>query len=181
MVKSSTKTSDKVSSNIKIKYMTSSAVLAALITVFTAFICHIPAGPNGGYIHFGDSLIYIAAVILPTPYALMAAAVGGGLADLLTAPMWAPATIIIKMLITIPFSNKSAKIVTWRNVIATVIAFIISGIGYFFAEAIIFGTEVAFLTSVSGSAVQSGGSAILFVILGIALDKMGFKKRIFSK
>ena len=96
----------------KVKYITMTGIMAALITLMTAYICHIPIGVNGGYVHFGDSLIYLAAVLLPTPYALAAAAIGGGLADLLTAPMWTVATIIIKMLITIPFTNKSKKIVT---------------------------------------------------------------------
>ena len=70
--------------------MTLTGLFAAMITLMTAYICHIPYGANGGYIHFGDALIYIAAVLLPRPYALAAAAIGGGLADLLTAPMWAP-------------------------------------------------------------------------------------------
>ena len=63
-------------------------IFAAMITVMTAYICHIPYGANGGYIHFGDTMIYLAAVFLPRPYALAAAAIGGGIADLLTAPMW---------------------------------------------------------------------------------------------
>ena len=86
--------------------MVTTGLFAAMITVMTAYICHIPYGANGGYIHFGDALIYVAAVFLPRPYALAAAAIGGGLADLLTAPMWAPATIIIKMLITLPITSK---------------------------------------------------------------------------
>lgn len=116
----------------RVKCLTITGLMAAMITLMTAYICHIPVGHNGGYIHFGDSLICIAAALLPTPYALAAAAIGGGLADLLTAPMWAPATIIIKMLITIPFTNKSAKIITVRNIVATVIAYLISGTCYFF-------------------------------------------------
>ena len=76
--------------------MTLTGLFAAMITLMTAYICHIPYGANGGYIHFGDALIYIAAVLLPRPYALAAAAIGGGLADLLTAPMWAPATDVYK-------------------------------------------------------------------------------------
>ena len=114
----------------KLKNLTFTALLAAMITVFTAYICHIPVGSNGGYIHFGDSLIYIAASLLPWPYAMAAAAIGGGLADILTAPIWAPATIIIKALISIPFTNKSSKIVTAGNVISTIIAFVISATGY---------------------------------------------------
>ena len=115
--------------------------------------------------------------MLPTPYALAAAAIGGGLADLLTAPMWAPATIIIKMLITIPFTNKSAKIITPRNVIASVIAYFISGFSYFLAEYILFGTWTALIASMSGSLIQSGGSAVFFIIFGLALDKVHAKSK----
>ena len=163
----------------KVKYLTITGLMAAMITIMTAYICHIPIGVNGGYIHFGDSLIYLAAAILPTPYALAAAAIGGGLADLMTAPMWTVATIIIKMLITIPFTNKSTKIITVRNIIATIIAYLISGTCYFFAEYIIFGSfSAAFLSSMTGSLIQSGGSAIFFVIFGLALDKAHIKARL---
>lgn len=172
-----TKTTNKQTT--RVKYLTITGLMAAMITLMTAYICHIPVGPNGGYIHFGDSLIYIAAALLPTPYALAAAAIGGGLADLLTAPMWAPATIIIKMLITIPFTNKSTKIITVRNIVATIIAYLISGTCYFLAEYILFGSfSSAFLASMSGSLIQSGGSAIFFIIFGIALDKAHIKAKI---
>ncbi len=164
----------------KVKYITMTGIMAALITLMTAYICHIPVGANGGYVHFGDSLIYLAAVLLPTPYALAAAAIGGGLADLLTAPMWAPATIIIKMLITIPFTNKSKKIVTPRNVIATIVAYFISGLSYFFAEYILFGTWSVLFVSMSQSLIQSGGSAIFFIVFGLALDKAQVKKKFFE-
>lgn len=167
----------------KLKNLTFTALLAAMITIFTAYICHIPVGSNGGYIHFGDSLIYIAACLLPWPYAMAAAAIGGGLADILTAPIWAPATIIIKALISIPFTNKSSKIVTAKNVISTIIAFVISATGYAIAEAVITQTNILVVlpVSVPGSVIQSGGSAIIFIILGLVLDKMGFKKRFFNQ
>lgn len=162
----------------KVKYLTITGLMAAMIALMTAYICHIPFGANGGYIHFGDSLIYIAAAILPTPYALAAAAIGGGIADLLTAPMWAPATIIIKMLITIPFTNKTTRIITPRNVIATFIAYWISHTGYFFAEYILFGSfSSAFFGSIGG-VIQSGGSAVFFIIFGLALDKVHIKAKL---
>ena len=161
----------------KVRYLATTGLMAALITIMTAYICHIPVGMNGGYIHFGDSLIYLAAVLLPRPYALAAAAIGGGMADILTAPMWAPATIIIKMLIVLPFSNKSTKIVTPRNVFAAVLAYFISGLSYFFAEYILFGNWSVLFVSMSQSLIQSGGSAIFFVVLGHMLDKVHIKNR----
>lgn len=164
----------------QIRYLTITGIMAALITIMTAYICHIPVGVNGGYVHFGDSLIYLAAALLPTPYALAAAAIGGGLADLLTAPMWAPATIIIKMLIALPFTNKATKIITLRNVISTVLAYFISGLGYFVAEYILFENWSVLLVSMSQTFVQSFGSAVVFVLLGLALDKAHVKSKFFS-
>ena len=124
-----------------VKRITATAVMAALTTLMTAYIFHIPV-------------------------------------DLLTAPVWAPATIIIKMLICLPFSSKGTKLVTKRNVVALFLAFAISATGYYIAEGIMFGFTASFFTSVSGSIVQSGGSAIMFVIIGTALDKIGFKRNI---
>ncbi len=172
-----TMTSSKTQISTKTKYLTLTSLLAACITVMTAYICHIPVGTNGGYIHLGDTFIYIAAVLLPRPYALAAAAIGGGLADLMTAPAWAPATIIIKMLLTLGFTSKSAKIISIRNIIATVLAYPITCLGYAFAEMVLFGSEAAFWVSVSGNLVQVTGSLICFIIIGFALDKAGIKKR----
>lgn len=170
---------EKTSQSTKMRCLTLTGLMAAMIAIMTAYICHIPIGANGGYIHFGDSLIYLAATLLPTPYALAAAAIGGGLADLMTAPMWAPATIIIKMLITVPFTNKATKIITPRNIIATVIAYLITGIGYFIAEYIIFGSfGSALIASMSGSLIQSVGSAVFFIIFGLALDKVHLRSRL---
>lgn len=164
----------------QIKNLTMAAIMATLIMMMTAYICHVPVGMNGGYIHFGDALIYLTAVLLPKPYAMAAAAIGGGMADLLTAPMWAPATVMIKMLIVIPFGAKGKKIVSARNIIATIIAYLISGFGYFLAEYLLFDTWAVLLVSLSQSMVQSLGSAIIFVALGLAFDKTGVKRRFFE-
>jgi hypothetical protein len=51
------------------------AIFTALVFVVTAYL-HIPT--NNGYIHVGDGLIYLAACILPLPYA-MAVGAGGAL------------------------------------------------------------------------------------------------------
>lgn len=176
------KNEQKINYSTNIKNLTLTGLFAAMITIMTAYIAHIPIGVNGGYIHFGDSLIYIAAAILPTPYALCAAAIGGGLADFLTAPMWAPATIIIKMLIALPFTCKANTIVNKRNIIAAIIAYPISGSLYFVAEYIIFGNvSAAFFSSMLGSLAQSGGSAIFFILFGYSLDKANIKRLMINR
>lgn len=170
-----------VQKDIKVKNLTMAGIMAALTTLMTAYICHVPVGINGGYIHFGDAMIYLAAVLLPKPYALAAAAIGGGLADLMTAPMWAPATIIIKMLIVLPFTSHIGKIIRPRNIIALVAGYLISGLGYFVAEYIIFGTWAAFFISMGQTFMQSAGSAVVFLLLGTAFDKANVKTRFFER
>lgn len=176
-----TTTNFKTDSHKKNIYMTTTALFSALICITTAYLFHIPVGVNGGYIHMGDALIYLAATILPTPYALVAGALGGLFADLLTAPMWAPATCLIKMLITIPFTSKKDKILNKQNILAVFIAGFITAIGYYLAESIILGGWAAFIASISVSVVQAVGSAILFIVLGRALDQMHFKRMLRNK
>lgn len=66
----------------RLRLLTLTGIFAALICLFTAYICHIPVGPNGGYLHFGDTFIYVAASLLPQPYALLALYVKGPNASL---------------------------------------------------------------------------------------------------
>ena len=40
-----------------VKRITATAVMAALTTLMTAYIFHIPVGVNGGYVHLGDTMI----------------------------------------------------------------------------------------------------------------------------
>ncbi len=160
----------------KIFYLAFTGVFAALITVFTAFFVHIPIG--NGYLHFGDTLIYLAAAMLPAPYAMAAGAIGGGLADLLTSPMWTIPTVIIKMLIVLPFTSKQDTFQCRRNRVAPWISFLISGTGYYLAGALLFGAKTALLTSLAGSLAQSGGSAVFFYILSAALDAGNVKAKL---
>lgn len=159
-------------------YLVTAALLAAAITIMTAFLFHVPIGATGGYVHFGDALIYLAAALLPTPYAIGAAMVGAGLADLLTAPMWIPATILIKALVTLPFSSRGKRLLTRRNVVATVVAGILTVVGYYLAEGLLFGAWAAFFISVTGNLVQAVGSALLFLVLASVLDRVGLKDRL---
>lgn len=167
-------------SNIRTKFLSVSALFAAMICLTTAYICHIPTGINNGYIHLGDSLIYLAAALLPKPYAMASGIIGGVLADLFTAPAWAPATFIVKMLVVIPFTSKKGKIIVFQNIIAIFLSTLITILGYFIAEGIMFGTWAAFIPSAIGNFMQGIGSGIVFLLLGTALDKTNFKKN-FSK
>ena len=154
-----------------------SALFAAAITVMTAYFLHIPI-PTGGYIHVGDALIYLAACLLPAPYAVVTAAVGAGLADLLTAPMWVVPTLIIKALVALLFSRNGERILCRRNCVAAVAACVLSPTAYAFAGCVLAGTWAAFVPQFLGTLVQGIGSGILFFLLAPALDGVKLKSRL---
>ena len=158
--------------------MVQAALFAALITVFT-WLVHIPFPlQNDGYVHIGDAVIYLAAATLPLPYAMAAAGIGGGLADVLVgAPMWVIATVPIKALLCLCFSSRGPKLLTLRNGIGSVGAAIVNGGGYYVAECLLFG-ELAGLASVWGGLIQGGASVALFFILAPALDGLKWKERV---
>ena len=146
------------------------AFFAAIITVFTAFLFHIPIkiGANTAYLHFGDAFMFFAASLLPTPYAVAAAGIGGGLADLLCGGAeWIPFTVIIKILVALIFTSKSKKILCKRNVLAIFTALLITVGGYYLAEALIFGNWVSPVLSIVGNVVQISGSAVLYILLAV--------------
>ena len=167
-----------VETNKKTRLIVLSALLAALVFLTTAYILHIPVGGNGGYVHVGDAFIYLAAAILPTPYAMAAAAIGAGLADVATgAAIWAIPTMVIKPILVLFFTNKTEKIVNTRNIVATVLAGIVGTVLYMIAEGIMIGSmQAAFVMSLVGL-VQPIGSAVVFIIVGLAFDKAKIKSK----
>jgi uncharacterized repeat protein (TIGR04002 family) len=162
------------------KLLVLSSLFAAIIFIFTAYILHIPIGATLGYIHFGDAFIFIAACILPFPYALLSAAIGASLADILTGvPIWAPATIIIKSLMALMFTNKSEKILkSNRNIIAPILAGLICLVGYYLYEAVFIDNFRASLASIPLGLVQLFGSAIFFYVISALFDKLNIVKYI---
>lgn len=154
-------------------------LFAALICVSILFLFHIPTGINGAYIHLGDTFIYLAASFLPMNYAMIAASIGGGLADGLSgAIIWVIPTIIIKPLLALFFTSNNKKILCMKNIIGIFIAGIVGVFGYFIAESIIYGSFIVALASVPLQLIQPIGSGITFIIAGYALDKINIKEKL---
>jgi len=166
---------------IATKRLVTTALFAALI--FVAIIAIRVPNPIGGIIHFGDAFIFLAAVILPFPYALLAAAVGAGMSNLfLGIPMWAPFTILIKPLMTLCFTSRSDSIlVTKRNIIAPFGAGLINLVLYYLAAVILFGNWLAPMAGVPGDLIQFAGSAIFYYIIAYTFDRLEIKKRLIKE
>lgn len=163
------------------------AMFAAMIAVTTAFV-QIKT-PTGGYVHLGDSMIYLTASFLPLPYAVAAAAVGGGIADLLVYPETIIYTVIIKALNAVFFSSKSDKLLTKRNALMTIPSGLVTVIGYSLSKLIrmliagdSFQSAVAnALWKMPENAIQATASALIFLLVAAAFDKADIKKRMLNK
>ena len=165
--------------SIKTKKIILTGLFAAIICLTTAYILHIPVGANAGYVHIGDALIYIAAALLPTPYAMIAASIGAGMADFLTgAAVWMIPTMIIKPILVLFISSNCDKIINTKNVIGSLVAGIIGMVLYMVAEGIMFGNFLAAFTFTAIGLVQPIGSFIVFILLGISFDKLGLKDKL---
>ena len=163
------------------------AVFASLIALMTSQI-KMPTGINEGYLHFGDCMIYLASCVLPLPYALLAASIGGATADILAgAAVWAIPTAIIKALNVLPFAliykfkltKSPEKILNKQIAFMPLASGFITIFGYFIAEGLMY-TFPAALPSVPLSCIQATGSAILWYLAAAALDKMNFKSKLFK-
>lgn len=170
------------------------SLFAAMTTVLTFYI-KIPT--YNGYIHLGDSMIYLAACFLPTPLAMISAGFGGMLADALGGyTMYMLPTFIIKALLVPAFSSKKERLLTKRNCIALIIGLLVTVIGYYITEVILvsvmstngfsqfcnyFFSSVAWISatySIPGNIIQAVGSAVIYVPLAAALDKIKIKDKI---
>lgn len=167
-----------------IKLLVISAMFSALIAVTTAFI-KIPS--LLGYTHPGDSMIYLAACVLPTPYGLVSAAVGGGLADLIAGyPHWAIPTAIIKALNVVPFTiaryyfkkrSKDNKIISVSTVLMLIPTSAVTIFGYFIANSLLYDWASA-VAELPICWIQPLVGAIIYIVFGTALDTMKFKEKI---
>ncbi len=138
------------------KKIAAAGVIAALVFVATFFI-RIPI-PNG-YLNLGDAVILISTLMLG-PFAAIPAAIGAGLADLISGySVYVIPTIIIKGLMGFTAGKiLSHEKTVARKIIGFVLAELIMVAGYFAFEALpfMYGVEAAWvdvpLNAIEGAA-----------------------------
>lgn len=141
------------------------SLLTALVTVATmAFQVPIPA--TKGYINLGDTVIFIAALLLGPRYGALAGGIGSALADLLSPyAAWAPFTLVIKGLEGFIAGYILYRVFSGENSLKSkLIAMALGGlwmtVGYFGAEVILYGTPAA-MVELPGNLIHAGGSALI--------------------
>ena len=159
----------------KIRLLTIAALMAALCLLLTGYL-HIPS--SKGYIHIGDGIIFLAASMLPAPYAVGVGIAGAGLADILSGyAIWFPATAVVKGVTALMFSRRSEKIITVRNLLAIIPSFIVCAGGYIVYEALVITDFKTAAVQIMSYVTQITASAVLYILVGITLDKIDFKKK----
>lgn len=159
-----------------------------LTALFAAFICvatmtfKVTVSFTGGYFHLGDVFIYLAAVIIGTPYSFAAASLGASLADLLSGfGVYCLPTFIIKSLMIIFFSAKREKIFSAANIFALIFSAFVNIAGYYLVEVIFLNGDFrAAVPSIYGNFVQSAASVTVFIIIAYAVEKTKLRDIIFN-
>ena len=153
-----------------VKITARTAMLAAVIFCLTFFV-KLPF--PGGYVHLGDAAISLAALWLPAPWAMAAAAVGADLADLAGGyAAYAPITLVTKAIMALaaaPILRKKHSITAFC--LAGIAAGVVNVTGYFIGDCILSGEPLVALSYTPANALQSAASLVIFAVAAKLLDK----------
>jgi len=128
----------------KVKTLTMTAMMAAVIFVVT-YLVRIPMPvASGGYINIGDTAVYIAASLLGGPAGMISAAVGSALADLTAGyVVYIIPTIVVKGLMGLVCGKLMERAGFARFILAAVIGGAIMVAGYAAFETALFNVNQA--------------------------------------
>lgn len=148
--------------------MVYTAMLAALVFLATLLLnIKLPIAANGGLVHLGTAMLFIASILFGPKKGAFAGAVGMGLFDLVSGyTLWAPITFLSRALQgyivgKIAWSKGRDGNSTTFNVLGMIISTPPMIACYFLWEGIIYGNWIAPLASIPGDVVQS--------VIGIAV------------
>ncbi len=172
-------TMNRQNNQVNTRLMVLTALLTAMTTLATLFF-RIPIG--NGYIHLGDSIILLSAMLLPCGYALFAGAVGACLADIISGyAVWAPWSFAIKLVMVLIMqaalhyaahaTEDSFHI--FKIPPAEFLGFLLAGaetvIGYYIAEGIIYGNWITPAVGAPFNFLQVAVGAVIAVLISQAL------------
>ena len=153
--------------NSRILQLSFGGMLAALIFVATSFF-KLPVSITQGYIHLGDGFILLGAALLGNPTAIIAAALGSALADLLGGyTMYILPTFLIKgavALVAVAALAKERPL--WVRIACMIMAEAVMVLGYFLVEWLVLGYGLA---AASGAVFPNIVQGLSGVIIGAAL------------
>lgn len=171
-----------------LKKLSLTAVFTALVAVATIVIVIPMPGVSGGYINFGDTIIFVGASLLGPLGGFFSGAVGSSIADLIYAPKWILITFIVKGLEgllcgLISARFKKTKVKSGISLlVAMVPAATLMAVGYFFGGWMLEGlSSGSFMTGftvaiadIPFNLIQAGVSVGVGYIIAFALSKVKY-------
>lgn len=156
------------------------SMLIALIFVATFINIRLPIAANGGLVHLGTAMLFIASILFGPKKGAIAGALGMGLFDLLGGwVIWTPITIVARGLQgfivgKIAWANgRNGNSLAW-NLTATIISTPLMIAVYYTGEAIIYGNWIMPLASIPGDVVGSVIGMLIAIPLCITLKKLPY-------
>jgi len=120
------------------------ASFTALVFIATAIIPPVPIAATGGYFNFGETVIYITAMLFGGMTAGFAGGVGSAIADLyLGFGSFAPITFVVKGIEGFLVGAIGKKMDIRTRIIALLVGGVVLMSGYFIAETYMFGLPAA--------------------------------------
>ena len=159
------------------------SMLVALVFLSTFFLnIKLPISVNGGLVHLGTAMLFIASILFGPKKGALAGAIGMGLFDLVGGwLLWAPITIVARGLQgfivgKIAWSNGRKGSSIALNIIATIVSIPFMIAVYYFGEVILYGNWIVPLTSIPGDLLQNALGMIIALPVCIALKKVPYFK-----
>ncbi len=156
------------------------ALFCALVVIATLVI-RVPIPATGGYFNLGDTIIFIASILLGPVFGMIAGGVGSALADVIGGFFqYAPWTLVIKgiegLFAGLLVRALRADPKTMPGTLLAFGSFIVAGLwmtaGYFGAEYVMYGLDWAPPTAeLPFNLVQAGVSAVIAGILAPILAR----------
>ena len=171
------------SSSTKTFNLILTAMLIALVFVATLLLnIKLPITANGGLVHLGTAMLFIASILFGPKKAALAGAIGMGLFDLVSGwTLWAPFTIVARGLQgyvvgKIAWSNGRNGSSIAFNLFATIVSIPVMIAVYYLCEGILYNNWIAPVASIPGNIVQNVVGIIVAIPVCIALKKTPFFK-----
>ncbi len=155
------------------------ALMMCIVMVATMFI-RVPIPGTTGYVHLGDSMVFLSVLVLGWRYGAVASAFGGLLADVMGgAAAWAPWTFCIKGIMAVILGlvvkklAESAKISRGGFIAGEAAGMVLAGIfmvaGYYVAEGVMYGNWVSPVIGIPWNIGQFAVGMVIAVVLAEAL------------
>lgn len=160
----------------RVVHMVMMGLMTCLVIVATMFI-KIPIPMTQGYVHLGDSMIFLSVLILGKKNGSIAAGIGSAMGDILGGyAFWAPWTLIIKFMMAWILGAFVERFGKKGEVIGMAIAGTEMTAGYYVASSVLYGSWIVTLADIPWNLGQFAVGMVLAGLLYQALEKTPAKK-----